>query len=432
MNANTNANIDDFEFESEPEFDFDYGYEPTPLAMAYTTAQVLYDIDCKFTQYIDLLLEPDEGYFIRLELWKEIREWYFEMEFEEEDDWNQSSETNDNRSYSSDVLFFEGLSRMIQSYAIVRYGMPVYVAKAPSGPPKDEIDEKMLLLFIAKTKDIHANALEEKRVLFNRFVIVFNVTSTKRCRRGNRTYAKAEREVKRQCIEDARAELFSHDKTHPGKSSNRTNTFLLPTLYKDIKVSSDIPATKLKRAVKTGILSLTKEQLHGSGATLCVHPETALKIQKAKRAGRGVRILITSHEVEYPMTVLNGGGDHGGSIWSKIWSSLKSGFKVAKDTGILSKLADAAVGPASAYTGSPGVVLAARNGLKSLIGIGLSQPEGGRLTLADVRTAGSKALSYAKRKVILTDAVDLVEKKLIEKVERPEHVDMIKQVRKGV
>ncbi|GMF49402.1 unnamed protein product [Phytophthora fragariaefolia] len=65
MNANTNANIDDFESESAPEFDFDYEYEPTPLAMAYTAAQVLYDIDCKFTQYIDLHSEPDEGYFIR-------------------------------------------------------------------------------------------------------------------------------------------------------------------------------------------------------------------------------------------------------------------------------------------------------------------------------------------------------------------------------
>ncbi|GMF40697.1 unnamed protein product [Phytophthora fragariaefolia] len=132
------------------------------------------------------------------------------------------------------------------------------------------------------------------------------------------------------------------------------------------------------------------------------------------------------------MTVLNGGGIHGGSIWSKIWSGLKSGFKYAKDTGILSKLADAAVGPASVYTGNPGALLAASNGLKSLTGIGLSEPEGGRLTLADVRTAGSKTLSYAKRKGILTYAVDLVGKKRIEKAERPEHVDMIKQVRKGV
>ncbi|GMF44543.1 unnamed protein product [Phytophthora fragariaefolia] len=179
------------------------------------------------------------------------------------------------------------------------------------------------------------------------------------------------------------------------------------------------------------ILSLTKEQLHGSGATLAVHPETAMKVQKAKRANRGVRLLITPHEIEYPMVALSGGGMHGASIWSKIWSGLKSGLKYAKDTGILSKLADAAVAPASAYTGNPGAVMAARQGLKSLTGIGIEE-EGGRMSLADVKTAGSKALAYAKRKGLITDAIDLVEKNLIEKAERPEHVDLIKQVRKGV
>ncbi|GMF60154.1 unnamed protein product [Phytophthora fragariaefolia] len=198
-------------------------------------------------------------------------------------------------------------------------------------------------------------------------------------------------------------------------------------MYSEIEVSSNIPVAKLKPAVKTGILSLTKEQLHGSGATLAVHPETAMKVQNAKVANRGVRLLITPHEIEYPITVLNGGGIHGGSIWSKIWSGLKSGFKYAKDSGVLSKLADAAVAPASAYTGNPGAVMAARQGLKSLTGIGIEE-EGGRMSLADVKTAGSKALAYTKRKGLITDVVDLVEKKLFEKAERPEHVDLIKQV----
>ncbi|KAE8887363.1 hypothetical protein PF005_g13326 [Phytophthora fragariae] len=157
-----------------------------------------------------------------------------------------------------------------------------------------------------------------------------------------------------------------------------------------------------------------------------------MKIQKARRANRGVRLLITPHEIEYPMTALNGGGMHGASVWNSIWNGIKSGFKFAKDTGILSRLADAAVAPASAYTGNPGAVMAARNGLKSLTGIGVAEHEGGRLTIADVKTAGTKALAYAKRKGLLTDAVDLVEKKLIEKAERPEHVEMIKNVRKGV
>lgn len=205
-------------------------------------------------------------------------------------------------------------------------------------------------------------------------------------------------------------------------------------MYKDICVSSDIPAIKLKRAAKSGILSLTKEQLHGSGATLAVHPETAMKIIKAKRANRGVRILITPHEIIYPMTELNGGGMHGGSIWGKVWGAIKKGFNFAKDSGILSKLADAAVAPAAAYTGQPGAVMAARQGLKKLTGIGITvdEQEGGKLTFADVKTAGTKALSYAKRRGLLTDAVDLVEQKLIEKATNPEHVEMIKDVRRRV
>ncbi|GMF28899.1 unnamed protein product [Phytophthora fragariaefolia] len=206
-------------------------------------------------------------------------------------------------------------------------------------------------------------------------------------------------------------------------------------LYKQLNVRLDgilaLPEIMAHYRRQGRGLSLTKDQLHGSGATLTVHPETAMKVQKAKRTNRGVRLLITPHEIEYPMVALSGGGMHGASIWSKVWGAIKSGFKYAKDTGVLSKLADAAVAPASAYTVHPGAVMTARQGLKSLTGIGIEE-EGGRLSLADVKTAGSKALVYAKRKGLITDAVDLVEKKIIEKAERPEHVDLIKQVRKGV
>ncbi|GMF27798.1 unnamed protein product [Phytophthora lilii] len=205
-------------------------------------------------------------------------------------------------------------------------------------------------------------------------------------------------------------------------------------MYSEISVSSDIPVAKLHQAAKTGVLSLTKDQLHGSGATLHIHPETAMKVQKAKKANRGVRLMITPHEIAYPMTSLNGGGMHGGSIWSKVWGAIKTGAKFLKDSGLLSKAADALVAPASAYTGNPGAVMAAREGLRKLtrVGITLDEPEGGRLTLADVKSAGTKALSYAKRKGMLTDAADLIEEKLIEMATKPEHVDMLKYLRKGV
>jgi hypothetical protein len=205
-------------------------------------------------------------------------------------------------------------------------------------------------------------------------------------------------------------------------------------MYSEIKISSDVPATKLRRAVKSGILSLTKQELNGSGATLMVHPESAMKIQRAMQAGRGVRVMITPHEIQYPMEALSGGGLHGGSIWSKVWGAVKSGFKFAKDSGIQSKLSDAAVAPASAYTGNPAAVMAARQGFKKLTGIGITvdDQQGGKITMSDVRDNAMKALRYAKQKGLLTDAVDLAERKLIEKATKPEHVEMIKSVRKRV
>ncbi|GMF42860.1 unnamed protein product [Phytophthora fragariaefolia] len=101
--------------------------------------------------------------------------------------------------------------------------------------------------------------------------------------------------------------------------------------------------------------------------------------------------------------------------WSKVWGGIKSAYKFAKDSGVLSKLADAAVAPASAYTGNPGAVMAARQGLKSLTGIGVYdsdsvvEKEGGRLTMDDVKKGAKRALSYAKRKGILTDVVDYID-----------------------
>jgi len=205
-------------------------------------------------------------------------------------------------------------------------------------------------------------------------------------------------------------------------------------MYQEIAVASNIPQAKLKRAVKTGILNLTKEQLHGSGATLAVHPETAMKIVKSKRANRGVRILITPHEISYPMTALNGGGLHGASVWSSIWGAVKKGFNFAKDTGILSRAADALVPLGATYLGAPSAAIPVRAGLKQLTGIGVGDHEldGGRITLADIKTSGAKALAYAKRKGLLTDAVDMVEKKLLAKATRPEHATMIRQVRQTV
>jgi len=123
--------------------------------------------------------------------------------------------------------------------------------------------------------------------------------------------------------------------------------------FKELSVSSAIPEAKLKRAFKTGTLTLSKADLSDSGATLHLHPESYAKALKARKAGKGTRLTITKKEIGYPFKHMNGGGMHGASIWSKVWGGIKSAFKFAKDSGLLSRAADLAVPAIATYAGQP-------------------------------------------------------------------------------
>jgi len=203
--------------------------------------------------------------------------------------------------------------------------------------------------------------------------------------------------------------------------------------FKEIPVSASISETKLKRAFKTGLLSLTAAELGGKGASLLLHPESYAKALKAKKAGKGTRLQITHKEVGHAFKHMGGRGMHGGSIWGKIWGGIKKAFKWAKDSGVLSKVADAAVAPLAAYTGQPQLVGAARGGLKQLTGIGMEHEiDGGRLSLADAKRHTKSAYAYLKKKGIITDVVDQAEKFLVSKATKPEHHDMIHGVRAEV
>lgn len=145
-------------------------------------------------------------------------------------------------------------------------------------------------------------------------------------------------------------------------------------MYKELSVSSSIPAKRLLKAANSGNLSLTKADLAGSGATLHLHPESYAKVMRAKKAGKGCRLCITRHEVEHPMIEKSGSGMHGASIWGKIWSGLKSAWKpVIKPA--LSAAADGLANMGSAYVAStgrdPALVGVARQALKKFTGIGV-------------------------------------------------------------
>ncbi|GMF29425.1 unnamed protein product [Phytophthora lilii] len=56
------------------------------------------------------------------------------------------------------------------------------------------------------------------------------------------------------------------------------------------------------------------------------------------------------------------------------------------------------------------------------------EKDGGRITVADVKKGAKRALTYAKRKGVLTDAVDAGEKFLLSKATKPEHETFIKSI----
>ncbi|GMF09438.1 unnamed protein product [Phytophthora lilii] len=203
--------------------------------------------------------------------------------------------------------------------------------------------------------------------------------------------------------------------------------------FKELSVSSTIPEAKLKRAFKTGTLSLSKDDLSGTGATLHLHPESYAKAVKAHKAGKGTRLTITKKEIGYPFKHMQRGGMYGASIWSKIWGGIKSAFKFAKDSGLLSRAADLPVPALASYAGQPSAAIPARAAIRAMTGIGVydsdSDKEGGRLTMTDVKKGAKRALSYAKRKGVLTDAVDAGEKFLLSKATKPEHENLIKSIR---
>ncbi|KAG3059426.1 hypothetical protein PI124_g22009 [Phytophthora idaei] len=201
-------------------------------------------------------------------------------------------------------------------------------------------------------------------------------------------------------------------------------------MYRELTISSDVPAPKLTKAFKTGKHSLTSSELKGSGSVIHLHPASYEKALKARKAGRGVRLDITRHEVKKGYKKAQGG-----SIWSKVWGGIKSAFKFAKNTGLLSKAAEVAVPAIATALGAPQGAIPARAAIRSMTGIGVydsdsdEEKEGGRVSVADVKKVANSALGYAKRKGIITDEADAGAKYLLSKATKPEHEHLIKSLR---
>jgi hypothetical protein len=197
-------------------------------------------------------------------------------------------------------------------------------------------------------------------------------------------------------------------------------------MYKEFKL--DLSHAQALKVLHGKPVRLRADQL-GKGHAHYLHPENPKKLVKAYEANKELTLHMAHGEVlRTYQSNLSGSG-----FWGNLWRGVKKGFKFAKDSGILSAIANTAVPALATAVGQPELAIPARAGLKALTGVGMEQDtEGGRLTIKDVRKGASKAYGYAKKKGIVSDVVDVGEKYLLSKSENPQHHEMIRSVRKGI
>ncbi|GMF13047.1 unnamed protein product [Phytophthora lilii] len=197
-------------------------------------------------------------------------------------------------------------------------------------------------------------------------------------------------------------------------------------MYKAFKL--DLSDAQAKKVLQSKPVRLRADQL-GVGFEHMFHPENYKRLMRAKRAGKGLTLDMAHGEIAatYHSVMTRAG------FWGDMWRGIKKGARFLKNSGILSRLLDAGVPAAATYLGQPGAAGPVRAGIKQLTGVGMDEEiDGGRLSMADVKSGAKKAYAYAKRKGVVSDIIDEGEKFLLSKSDKPEHQDMIRSVRKGI
>jgi len=131
-----------------------------------------------------------------------------------------------------------------------------------------------------------------------------------------------------------------------------------------VKVSvGKISETKLKKAIKTGKLSLSKADVMGDTHTLHLHKDAAKLFNRAKKTDKGVNLSHTRAEIKADL--LNGAG---------LWDFLKKGTKWVKDNwGTIKPIVSGVADLVAPMAGPEGI--AVRAGVKKLTGIGVDKKD---------------------------------------------------------
>lgn len=134
--------------------------------------------------------------------------------------------------------------------------------------------------------------------------------------------------------------------------------------YKRIKIQ--LTKAQAERALSGKSIRVAASQIGNGSEYVSLHPANAKLIEKAALKGSGCCINLSHGELADTADSMNGAG-----FWGDVWKGVKRGWRVLKDSGILSAAADAAVAPLAAATGQPALVSGARQLLKRTTGVGV-------------------------------------------------------------
>lgn len=147
-------------------------------------------------------------------------------------------------------------------------------------------------------------------------------------------------------------------------------------MYKQIKI--DITEAQARKALNGKPFRVNPSQIGRGDTFVSLHPMNVKAVEKAALKGNGLTLHLSPGELADTACRMDGSG-----FWGNLWRGLKKGWRVLKDTGIATKLADAAVAPLSAATGNPAAVVAGRQLFKTLTGASVKRSKADRRALLE-------------------------------------------------
>lgn len=140
--------------------------------------------------------------------------------------------------------------------------------------------------------------------------------------------------------------------------------------YSRLKIN--LTEQQAKKALRGKPIRIRANQIGAGSDYVSLHPTNAKVVEKAAMKGSGCNLHLSEGELADTADSMNGAG-----FWGDVWKGIKSGWKVLKDSGVLTAAADAAVAPLATFTGQPDLVRTGRKLLKDTTGVGM-----GRMTKA--------------------------------------------------